>query len=74
MARSLPFLPTSLVQPGEALGGRLLLGYAAATDARDEMAKQLAAEVARRAETLGVEVRFVRGMGDASAVLTKVAR
>ena len=30
------------------------------------MAEQLAAEVARRAETLGVEVKFVRGMVDGS--------
>ena len=64
---------TSLIQPGEALGAAPL-GYAAATDARDKMAEKLAAEVARRAETLGVEVKFVRGMGDASRVLTKVAR
>jgi nucleotide-binding universal stress UspA family protein len=71
--RILAVFATSLIQPGEALGGAPL-GYAAATDARDELAEKLAAEVTRRAETLGVEVKFVRGMGDASRVLTEVAR
>jgi nucleotide-binding universal stress UspA family protein len=37
------------------------------------MAEQLSAEVARRAEALGVEVSFVRGTGDATRVLTEVA-
>ncbi len=38
------------------------------------MAEELAAEVARRADMLGVEVRFIRGIGDAVHVLTDVAR
>lgn len=39
-----------------------------------EMAEELAAEVARRADSFGVEVRFVTGMGDRPRVLTEVAR
>ena len=38
------------------------------------MAEELAVEVAGRADTLGVEVTFVRGMGDAPRVITEVAR
>jgi nucleotide-binding universal stress UspA family protein len=64
---------TPLLQPGEALGGAPL-GFAAAADAREEMAEELAVEVARRADTLGVAVRFVRGMGNTARVLTEVAR
>jgi nucleotide-binding universal stress UspA family protein len=64
---------TSLIEPEEALGTTAPLGYAAAADARDQMADELAAEVARRADALDVEVRFVRGIGDAVHVLTDVA-
>jgi hypothetical protein len=38
------------------------------------VAEKLAVEVARRAETLGVEVRIVRGVGEAPLVLNQVAR
>jgi nucleotide-binding universal stress UspA family protein len=64
---------TALIEPEEALGSTAPLGYAAAADARDDMAGQLSAEVARRADALGVEVRFVRRIGDAVRVLTDVA-
>ncbi len=65
---------TSLIEPEEALGSTAPLGYAAAADARDQMAEELATEVASRADALDVEVRFIRGMGDAAHVLTKVAQ
>jgi nucleotide-binding universal stress UspA family protein len=65
---------TSLIEPEEAFGTTAPIGYAFAKEARDQMAEQLAAEVARRADTLGVEVSFVRGTGDASRVLAEVAR
>ena len=64
---------TSLIEPEEALGSTAPLGYAAAVDARDQMAEELAAELARRADLLGVEVSFIRRMGDAVHVLTEVA-
>jgi nucleotide-binding universal stress UspA family protein len=64
---------TSIIEPEEALGSTAPLGYAAAADARDQMTEELADEVARRADTLGVEVSFVRGIGDAAHVLTEVA-
>ncbi len=65
---------TSLIEPEEALGRTAPLGYAAAADARDQMAEELATEVARRADALGVEARFIRGIGDAAHVLTDVAQ
>ena len=65
---------TSIIEPQEALGTTAPLGYAAAADARDQMAEELAAEVARRADALDVEVRFIRGVGDAVHVLTEVAQ
>jgi nucleotide-binding universal stress UspA family protein len=65
---------TSVIEPGEGLGSTGPLGYAAAVEARDELAEELANDVARRADSLGVDVRFVRGIGDASRVLTEVAR
>jgi nucleotide-binding universal stress UspA family protein len=65
---------TSIIEPEEALGTTAPLGYAAAADARDQMAQELAAEVARRADALDVEVRFIRGVGDAVHVLTEVAQ
>jgi nucleotide-binding universal stress UspA family protein len=64
---------TSLIEPEEALGSTAPLGYAAAADARDQMAGELKAEVGRRADTLGVQVKFIRGIGDAVRVLTDVA-
>jgi nucleotide-binding universal stress UspA family protein len=64
---------TSVIEAGEVIGSAPL-GYAAAVDARAAMAEELAVEVASRAETLGVEVTFVRGIGDAPYVLTEVAR
>jgi nucleotide-binding universal stress UspA family protein len=64
---------TALIEPEEVLGSTAPLGYPAAADARDQMAEELAAEVERRADTLGVEVRFMRGTGDAVRVLTDVA-
>jgi nucleotide-binding universal stress UspA family protein len=65
---------TSLMEPGEALGSTAPLGYAAASDARDELAEQMAEEVAQRADVLGVDVKFVRGIGDAPRALAEVAR
>jgi nucleotide-binding universal stress UspA family protein len=65
---------TSLIEPEEAFGTTAPIGYAAAEETRDQMAEQLAAEVARRADILDVEVKFIRGIGDAVHVLTDVAR
>jgi nucleotide-binding universal stress UspA family protein len=64
---------TSLIEPEEALGTTAPLGYAAAAETRDQITEELACEVARRADALGVEVSFVRGIGDATRVLTEVA-
>jgi nucleotide-binding universal stress UspA family protein len=64
---------TSLIEPEEAFGTTAPLGYAVAQETRNQMAEQLAAEVARRANTLGVDVSFVRGTGDAARVLADVA-
>ena len=64
---------TALIEPEEALGSTAPLGYAAAADARDQMAEELGAEVARRAEAVGVEVRFLRVIGDAARGLAEVA-
>jgi nucleotide-binding universal stress UspA family protein len=64
---------TPAIEPEEALGSTAPLGYAAAVDARDQVAEELAAEVARRADALGVKVRFIRGVGDTVRVLTEVA-
>jgi nucleotide-binding universal stress UspA family protein len=65
---------TPLIEPEEAFGTTAPIGYPVAEEARDQMAEQLAAEVERRADALGVEVSFVRGTGDATRVLTEVAR
>ena len=62
---------TPLIEPE--LGSTAPLGYAAAAEARDGMAKELAGEVARRADTFGVEVTFIRESGDAPRILTEVA-
>jgi nucleotide-binding universal stress UspA family protein len=64
---------TPVIEPEEALGTTAPLGYAAAADARDQVADELAAEVARRADALGVKARFIRGVGDAARVLAEVA-
>jgi nucleotide-binding universal stress UspA family protein len=64
---------TSQIEPEEAFGTTAPLGYAVAQETRDQMAGQLAAEVAKRADALRVEVNFVRGTGDASRVLAEVA-
>jgi nucleotide-binding universal stress UspA family protein len=45
---------TVLIEPEEAFGTTAPIGYAAAEEAREQMAEELAAEVARRADTLGV--------------------
>jgi nucleotide-binding universal stress UspA family protein len=65
---------TAVMEPGEGLGSTGPLGHAAAVDARDELAEELANEIALRTDSLGVEVRFVRGIGDAPRVLAEVAR
>jgi nucleotide-binding universal stress UspA family protein len=72
--RILAVFVTSLVDPEEVLGATAGLGHAAAEEARDQMAEELAAEVAKRSDALGVEVSFVRGTGDAARVLAEVAR
>jgi nucleotide-binding universal stress UspA family protein len=63
-----------LAEPEAALSISAPYNYEAAVEARDQMAEELAAEVAKRADELGVEVRFVRQKGDAAHVLTQVAR
>jgi nucleotide-binding universal stress UspA family protein len=65
---------SSLAEPGDVVGSTAPLGYAAAVTAKDEMASGLADEVTNRAETLGVQLRFLRLQGDASRVLSEVAR
>ena len=72
--RILAVFATALIEPEEAFGTTAPLGYAVAEETRNQMAEQLAAEVTRRADTLGVEVSFVRGTGDATRVLAEVAR
>jgi nucleotide-binding universal stress UspA family protein len=72
--RILAVFVTSLAEPDAVLGSGASLGHAAAEQARDQMAEELAADVGARAEALGVEVKFVRGTGDAARVLTEVAR
>src|ERR1700677_4652731 len=61
----------SVIEPGEVIGSAPL-GYSAAVDARAQMADELAAEVASRADIVGVKVTFVRGTGDPAHVLTEV--
>jgi nucleotide-binding universal stress UspA family protein len=67
------------VTPLAELEGALSIGtpynnYEAVVEARDQMAEELAGEMARRADELDVEVSFVRRKGDAAHVLTQVAR
>jgi nucleotide-binding universal stress UspA family protein len=64
---------TPLVEPEAALSVSAPYNYSSALEARDQMAEELAGEVARRADELGVEVSFVREKGDAAHVLTEVA-
>src|SRR5580704_11506164 len=63
--RILAVFVTSLTEPEDALGTLAPFGFGVAVEARNQMAEQLAAEVARRADALGVEVNFVREIGDA---------
>jgi nucleotide-binding universal stress UspA family protein len=72
--RILAVFVTSLMEPEDMLGSLAPLGYAATVEARNQMAEELGAEVARRADALGVEVSFIREMGDAKRVLAEVAR
>jgi nucleotide-binding universal stress UspA family protein len=65
---------TSPIEPGEVLGSTAVLNHAATTEVRDRLAEVLAAEVAVRAEALGVKARFMRGAGDAPGVLHQAAR
>src|SRR5271163_5236423 len=65
---------TPLVEPEAALSISAPYNYGAAVEARDEMAEELAGEVAGRADELGARVSFVREKGDAATVLTEVAR
>ncbi|MCW2753373.1 MAG: hypothetical protein JWQ32_784 [Marmoricola sp.] len=48
--------------------------YAAAEQARHDVAEDLRDEAARRAEELGVDLSFAMGHGDATRALTEVAR
>ena len=64
---------TPVIEPEQALGSTAPLGYAASAQATDQMVVELAAEVATWANTLGVDVSFVRGIGDVAHVLTEVA-
>jgi nucleotide-binding universal stress UspA family protein len=72
--RILAVYVTPLIEPEEALGSAVPSTYAVAAEARDEVAEELEAEVAKRGTSLGIEVRFVRRIGDAVHELTEVAR
>jgi nucleotide-binding universal stress UspA family protein len=63
---------TPMVEPGAAFGAPF--DYAAAEQARQEVAGQLAAEAAQRASDIGAPLRFVREPGDVTRALTSVAR
>ncbi|HUC13143.1 MAG TPA: universal stress protein [Acidimicrobiales bacterium] len=65
---------TPLVEPEAALSIGAPYDYEAAVEATDQIAEELAGEVARRADVLGVEASFVREKGDATHVITEVAR
>jgi nucleotide-binding universal stress UspA family protein len=65
---------TPMVEPEVALSVGGPFNCHGASEARDQMAEQLAQEVAWRAEELGVEVTFVRQKGGVAQVLTDVAR
>ncbi len=72
--RTVAVFVTPLVEPEAALSIAAPYNYSDALEARDQIAEELAGEVARRAHELGVEVSFVREKGDAAHVLTEVAR
>jgi nucleotide-binding universal stress UspA family protein len=63
---------TPAVEPLAAVG--VPFDYAAAEQARQETAGQLADEAARRASEVGVPLSFVREPGDVARALTRVAR
>jgi nucleotide-binding universal stress UspA family protein len=63
---------TPVVESVAAVGA--YFDYAAAEQARQEIAAELAGEATQRARELGVPLRFVRELGDAAHVLTSVAR
>jgi nucleotide-binding universal stress UspA family protein len=63
---------TPAADPVAAIGGPL--ACAAARQAGDERARQLAGEACARAEEIGVTFRFVHQRGDAADVLTDLAR
>jgi len=58
-----------VVEPGTEFGVPVYYG----ADARDEMVGQLKDEAERRARDLGVQLRFVRELGDAAHALTRVS-
>jgi K+-sensing histidine kinase KdpD len=61
-----------MVEPGAEFG--MPIAYDAAEEARDEVVGQLRDEAERRARDLGVQLRFVRELGDAAHALTRVSR
>jgi nucleotide-binding universal stress UspA family protein len=61
-----------MVEAGAAVG--IYFDHAAARQARQEIATELAREAAQRARDLGVPLRFVTETGDAAHALTSVAR
>jgi nucleotide-binding universal stress UspA family protein len=50
------------------------LGYAAAEEAREDVAGKLKAEAEERARELGVNLTFVRARGDPAPAITRIAR
>ena len=60
------------VEPGAEFGAPI--NYGAAEEARDEMVAQLKDEAERRARDLGVQLKFVREIGDSADALTRVSR
>ncbi len=62
-----------LVDRELAMAFNVPLDYGEVEVARSEMAAKLAAEVARRADELGVEASFVAEYGDAAQALARVA-
>lgn len=60
------------VEPAAAFGESL--GYAAVEEARGEVAAQLRDEAQRRANDLGVPLRFVSERGDTAPTITRIAR
>ena len=62
---------TPVVEPVAAVG--MYFDYAAAEQARQDVAAELAGEAAQRAGELGVPLSFVRESGDTAHALTSVA-